>query len=133
MLFFPGSLSIIERAIRIHVELGEAAALGRCTRILSRLQWFAGEGAQARETALEAIAILEPLGESAELARAYSGVSQLAMLAEDAEQAIAWGDRALELALRLGDENTRAHALVNIGGARLQRDPEETATLLESS
>ena len=73
---------------------------------------------RARSKALEAVAILEPLGESVELARAYSGVSQLAMLAEDAEQALDWGERALELATRLGDERTRAHALVNIGTRR---------------
>ena len=112
----------IERAIAIYRELGDAAAVGRCTRVLSRFHWFAGDGDAARAKALEAIAILEPLGESVELARAYSGLSQLAMLAEDAEQAFAWGERALELATRLGDERTRAHALVNIGSARLQLD-----------
>ena len=37
---------------------------GRCTRVLSRCQWFAGDGDAARRTAQEAIAILEPLGES---------------------------------------------------------------------
>ena len=41
------------------------------------------------------------------------------MLAEDAEQALEWGERALELAIRLGDESTRAHALVNIGSAKV--------------
>ena len=30
-------------------------------------------------------------------------------------EALAWGERALELATRLGDERTRAHALINIG------------------
>ena len=54
------------------------------------------------------------------------------MLAEDAEQALDWGERALELATRLGDERTRAHALVNIGTAKVQLDHRETATLLEA-
>ena len=80
--------------------LGDDAAVGRCTRILSRLHWFAGDGAAAREAAFEAIAILEPLGESIELARAYSGVSQLEMLAEDLDATLVWGTRALELATR---------------------------------
>ena len=117
------AFAAIERAIAIYGELGDEAAVGRCTRVLSRFHWFAGDGDAARAKALEAIAILEPLGESVELARAYSGVSQLAMLAEDAEQALDWGERALELAIRLGDESTRAHALVNIGSARIQLDP----------
>jgi len=34
--------------------------------------------------------------------------------------------------MRLGDEGTRAHALVNIGTARNQRDHRDTATLLEA-
>ena len=127
------AFAAIERAIAIYGELGDEAAVGRCTRVLSRFHWFAGDGDAARaRRAREAIAILEPLGESVELARAYSGVSQLAMLAEDGEEALEWGERALELATRLGDERTRAHALVNIGSARLQVDRGETATLLEA-
>ena len=122
----------IESAIAIHRELGDQAALGRCTRVLSRFHWFVGDGAPARAKALEAITILEPLGESIELARACSGVAQLAMLAEDSNQALKWGQRALELATSLGDESTRAHALVNIGCARVHMDPDDTAPLLEA-
>ena len=46
------------------------------------------------------------------------------MLADDVEPALAWGARALDLATRLGDERTRAHALVNIGSARLNSTTE---------
>jgi DNA-binding CsgD family transcriptional regulator len=122
----------IENARRIYARLGDQEAVGRCVRILSRFHWFAGDGDSARSAAREAIAILEPPGESVELARAQSALSQLAMLAEDADQAIAWGETALELATRLGDESTRAHALVNIGTARNQLDHRDTATLLEA-
>jgi DNA-binding CsgD family transcriptional regulator/tetratricopeptide (TPR) repeat protein len=121
----------IERATAAFRELGDQAAVGRCTRVHSRFHWYAGDGDAARRKALEAVAILEPLGESVELARGFSELSQLAMLAEDAEHALAWGGNALELALRLRDESTRAHALINIGTARLQMDHRETATLLE--
>ena len=126
------SFLAIERAIAIYGDLGHQADVGRCTRVMSRFHWFAGDGALARVNAIEAIGILEPLGESVELARAYSGVSQLAMLAEDNGQALSWGQRALGLALRLGDESTRAHALVNLGCARLHLDHRETAGLLEA-
>lgn len=122
----------IERAIELYGELGDRAAVGRCTRALSRLHWFAGAGEAARTKAREAIEILEPLGESPELARAYSGLSQLGMLSEDPEEAFSWGERALELAARLGDDRTRAHALINIGTARLQLDPSVTDELLEA-
>jgi DNA-binding CsgD family transcriptional regulator/tetratricopeptide (TPR) repeat protein len=126
------AFAAIEFAIPIHRELGDQAAVGRCTRVLSRLHWFVGDGGPARAKALAAITILEPLGESIELARACSGVAQLAMLADDCEQALEWGRRALELATRLGDESTRAHALVNIGCAKVQVDPGEIDTVLEA-
>ena len=122
----------IERAIAGFKELGNDAAVGRCTRVLSRLHWFAGDGVAAREQALEAIAILERLGESVELARAYSGLSQLEMLSHNADEALAWGERALELAIRLGDESTRAHVLINIGSAKLDVDHRHTSSLLEA-
>jgi predicted ATPase/DNA-binding CsgD family transcriptional regulator len=122
----------VKGAISIHGQLGDQAALGRCTRELSRFHWFAGEGAPARAKAVEAITILEPLGESIELARACSGVSQLAMLADDGEEALSWGRRALELATQLGDDATRAHAVVNMACAKVQLDPGETGALLEA-
>ena len=122
----------IAGAIAIHRELGDQAALGRCTRVLSRFHWFAGDGTPARAKALEAITILEPLGESIELARACSGVAQLAMLADDGEQALSWGQRALELATHLGDDTTRAHAVVNMACTKAQMDPDETRVLLEA-
>ncbi len=122
----------IEHARRIYGQLGDQEAVGRCARILSRLYWYGGEGDAARRAAREAIEILEPLGESVELARAQSALSQLAMLEEDTQLALEWGERALELATRLGDESTRAHALVNIGTARAQLDYLDIATLLEA-
>jgi DNA-binding CsgD family transcriptional regulator/tetratricopeptide (TPR) repeat protein len=122
----------IERAIEIQRAVGDEEAVGRCTRVLSRVHWFAGDGAAARARALEAIAILEPRGESVELARAYSGLSQLAMLSEDADESLAMGELALELATRLGDESTRAHALVNIACTRVQLDHDEAPALLQA-
>jgi DNA-binding CsgD family transcriptional regulator/tetratricopeptide (TPR) repeat protein len=122
----------IRGAIRLFGELGDQKAVGRCTRVLSRFHWFSGDGEPAREKAHEAVAILEPLGESAELARAYSTVSQLMMLAQYPERAIVLAERALELATRLDDDSTRAHALVNIGTARIQLDPADTAMLFEA-
>jgi DNA-binding CsgD family transcriptional regulator/tetratricopeptide (TPR) repeat protein len=121
-----------ETAIAIHRELGDQAAVGRCTRVLSRLHWFVGDGAPARAQAMEAIRILEPLGESIELARACSGVAQLAMLADDGEQALRWGERALDLATRLGDESTRAHALVNMACTKVQLEPDGVGVVLDA-
>jgi DNA-binding CsgD family transcriptional regulator/tetratricopeptide (TPR) repeat protein len=126
------ALLLIDQAIDIYRGLSDAEGVGRCTRFLSRLYWYVGDGGLANAKGVEAIEILEPLGESVELARAYSGLSQLAMLAPDVEQALLWGYRALELATRLGNANTRAHALCNIGAAKIQLDVNATADLLEA-
>jgi DNA-binding CsgD family transcriptional regulator/tetratricopeptide (TPR) repeat protein len=122
----------MERAIALYRDIGDVPGVGRCTRLLSRFHWYAGDGEAARRAARAAIEVLEPEGESIELARAYSGLSQLAMLAERGEEAIAWGERALALATKLGDTGTRAHALTNVASARIQVDPDATADLLEA-
>jgi DNA-binding CsgD family transcriptional regulator len=122
----------IERAIDVFASLADDEAVGRCIRALSRFHWVAGDGIAAQTTAREAVAILEPLGETVELARAYSRLSQLGMLAEDPDDAFLWGERALDVARRLGDEQTRAHALINIGSAKLQLDPAEIDMLLDA-
>jgi ATP/maltotriose-dependent transcriptional regulator MalT len=122
----------IERATARYRTIGDAMSVGKCLRVGARIQWYSGDGNAARRTAHEAVAILEPLGASTELAAAYSTLSQLAMLGEDTSHAIAMGEIAYELATQLGDDATRAHALVNIGTAKVQLDPDATATLLEA-
>jgi DNA-binding CsgD family transcriptional regulator/tetratricopeptide (TPR) repeat protein len=126
------AFTAIQRAIAIYRGLRDNEARGRCTRLLSRYHWVAGDGDAARAKAIEAISILAPLGASIELARAHGVVSQLAMLEENPEAALAWGDRALELATQLGDEATRAYALVNIATARVNLDVGEFTALLEA-
>jgi predicted ATPase len=71
------ALAATERASTLYREAGDEAGVGRCRRRVSRLRWFAGEGAAARMEATEAIAILEPLGESVELARSLIEISHL--------------------------------------------------------
>lgn len=111
-------------------ELGDVPSEGRTLRLLSRLQWVNGEGKLAREYGAAAVAVLEPLGPSTELAMAYSNRSQLAMLAGDVAATERWGGRAIELAETLGDEHTRAHALVNVGTVRLHVDSSDHDTCL---
>jgi DNA-binding CsgD family transcriptional regulator/tetratricopeptide (TPR) repeat protein len=134
--FFTGRIAdaveATQRACEIWVELGHVQSVGRCNRVLSRLHWFAGDGSVARAEAVEATRILEPFGDSNELGCAYSGAAQLAMLAGDVDGARHWGQRALELADRLGLDETRAHALVTLGTVDVQDDPGQIASLLEA-
>jgi DNA-binding CsgD family transcriptional regulator/tetratricopeptide (TPR) repeat protein len=122
----------VRRAIDLHRAAGDEAGVGRCTRMLSRLHWYCGDGKAARTTAIDAVEILEPLGDSAELGRAYSGIAQLAMLDDDPERTAFWGNRALEVAGRVGDAFTRTHALVNLATLDGMLDPECVEPLLEA-
>ena len=126
------SFEPVERAAAIYEELSDLTSVGRCMRFLSRLHWFAGDGAEARASALEAISILEPLGESIELAQAYSAIAQLEMLALQIEEGLRWSRQAIDLAVRLDDDATRAHALVNLASTQLHLDPEAATELLKA-
>jgi len=119
-------------AIDLHLAAGDDNGVGRCTRMLSRLYWYCGDGAEARAAAVRAVEILEPLGDSPELARAYAGVAQLDMLNDDTVNAALWGQRALDLAVRVHDDFTRTHALVSLGTIDAMLDPDAVQPLLEA-
>jgi len=107
--------------------------LGESLRWLSRLFWWAGRREEAEAAAARAIAVLEGGEPGHQLAMAYSNQAQLEMLAHRTEAALAWGSRALELAQRLGDQETRSHALTNIGSARLESGDPGGRTELEQA
>jgi DNA-binding CsgD family transcriptional regulator len=67
------------------------------------------------------------------LAMAYAQVAQLCMSADDREGVAAWGTRALELAERLGDAESLAHALGTIGAMELAHGQPEGREKLERS
>jgi DNA-binding CsgD family transcriptional regulator/tetratricopeptide (TPR) repeat protein len=104
-------------AMQLFARAGDALAVGTAKRWLSRLSWFLGRNAEAERYAVDAIATLEPLGDSHELAMAYSNRAQLCMVADDLEGATSWGERAIELARRIGDREAEIHALNNVGTA----------------
>jgi ATP/maltotriose-dependent transcriptional regulator MalT len=108
-------------ALGIWHSSGNARRAGDTMRSLSRLHWVRGRGDQAHRYAAEAVAALEPLGPSDELAMAFSNMAQLAMLASQDARAIEWGARAIELAGRLGNDEILAHALNNVGAARIRK------------
>lgn len=100
-------------------SLGARLEEGDSLRWLSRLAWFNGQKAEAEANAVEAVEVLESLPHGRELAMAYSNRSQLHMLADEMGPALAWGQKALDLAITLGETEIRAHALINIGTAKM--------------
>jgi DNA-binding CsgD family transcriptional regulator len=116
----------VEEAIeaRIHAldiwrANGEWLRAGDDIRWLSRFNWFRGRGRDAEQFAEQAVATLEPLGTSNELAMAYSNIAQLAMLSGYFERAITWGEKAIAMARELGNVEIEAHAINNVGTARM--------------
>ena len=93
--------------------------MGEATRWISRLLWLLGRGAEATQTAHRAVTLLGDLPPGRELAMALSNRAQLAMLADRRGEAIALGDQAMRLARAVDDRATLAHALTNVGAARI--------------
>lgn len=112
---------------------GDRLATGSALRWLSRLSWYRLRNADAERYAQEAVETLARLPESSELAMAYSNLAQIGMLGEDLAAAQEWGDRAVELAHRLGDVDTEVHALNNIGTALMLGGQERGEAVLRES
>lgn len=120
-------------AIELRRQLADAEGEGRNLRWLSRLHWYLGNRAEAERYIDEAVHVLETQPVGAELAMAYSVRSQLFMLTDETADAVHWGERAIALAERLGQIETRIHALNNVGSALLFSADERGRDKLEES
>jgi DNA-binding CsgD family transcriptional regulator/tetratricopeptide (TPR) repeat protein len=127
------SLEMRRQALECRRELGDRRGEGDSLRWLARLSWCVGRGAEAEAAALQAVALLERLPPGRELAMAYATVAQLRMINEDNDEAIAWGTRAIDLAERLGDAETLAHALTSVGAAQARLGLREGIASLKRS
>jgi len=111
-----------EQETLIWESLGRYERAGDCQRWLSRLHWLEGRGKKARQCADLAIEILLKQPPGPELAMAFSNKSQLHMLAWEEELALEWGNRAIELAEKLGAMDIFVHALTNVGSIEILQD-----------
>jgi DNA-binding CsgD family transcriptional regulator len=120
-------------AIELHRRLGDAAALGRSLRWLSRFSWWAGARPQAEAAGAEAIQVLSGGDDRHALAMALSNQSQLYALIGHHTDSIAIGERAVAMARDLGDAALLSHSLNNVGLASWDGGrPEGPALLAES-
>jgi DNA-binding CsgD family transcriptional regulator len=112
------ALPALTQAIEIHRESGHNHRLGSDLRLLSDVHWFLGNGPEAGEAAAEAVAVLEKLPANDALVTAYAQRSKLAIVDLRSADAITWGDKAIDLARRLGNVSGLAIALITGGTAR---------------
>jgi DNA-binding winged helix-turn-helix (wHTH) protein/tetratricopeptide (TPR) repeat protein len=107
------------RALELRQAAGEVLEVGRNLRWLSRLHWFAGRNREAHHFAAQAVESLSQLPAGVDLAMAFSNRSQLKMLGGELSATLRWGERAIRLATKLDAQVVLAHALTNVGLARL--------------
>lgn len=122
-----------ERAIELWSDIKRPDRVGENLRWLSRMHWYRGEAAEAETYILQAIEILENEAPSSETGKAYALRAQFFMLQESMSEAIKWAERALEVATKMDDFDTQAHALNTMGSAKLFRGDLEGETLLRES
>jgi DNA-binding CsgD family transcriptional regulator/tetratricopeptide (TPR) repeat protein len=120
-------------AAELRRRANDTLGLGRDLTRLTRFAWMCGRRAEAERFVEEAIAVLQTAPPGPELAWAYSHQSQLDMLASRMDTAITWGERALELATRLGQREIIIHALGNIGSAKADEAGSGNCAELEQS
>jgi ATP/maltotriose-dependent transcriptional regulator MalT len=120
-------------AAELRRRANDAVGLGRDLTRLTRFAWMCGRRADAERFVEESIAVLQTAPPGPELAWAYSHQSQLDMLASRMDTAITWGERALELATRLGQREIIIHALGNIGSAKADEVGSGNCVELEQS
>jgi DNA-binding CsgD family transcriptional regulator/tetratricopeptide (TPR) repeat protein len=118
-------------ALAIHRQAGNRRKAGEILCWLSRPLWYLGCSPEAETCAREALDILSDLPPGPELGWAYSDLSRLRMNAGDNAAAIAWAERALASAEGSGDAGLLAHALVNLGGAKLNLGNQQGGEAIE--
>jgi DNA-binding CsgD family transcriptional regulator/tetratricopeptide (TPR) repeat protein len=114
-----GAIEALEGALACHHALGddrrEAAALTQLSSVL----WCPGRVDEAIASAERAVSLLERHVPGRELAAAYSGLATLHKDAEDADATREWGQRALTLAARLGDQALALQVNITLHGSAL--------------
>jgi DNA-binding CsgD family transcriptional regulator/tetratricopeptide (TPR) repeat protein len=108
-----------QRAAALHRSLGDPLAEGASLAWLTRACIPIGRNEEAEQASLAAIAVLEPAGPCPELAHAYAAQAYVRMLDRDNAAGVAWGRRAADIAARVDDLETLAHALIMIGVSRV--------------
>ena len=109
-------------ALKIWQKKNEIERAGNSLRILSRLWWFNGKREEAEKYGQEAIEILKSQPTSKAKAMAYSNMSQLKMLSDDNAECIEWGNKAIEMAKEIKDDEILCHALNNVGSVLWKSD-----------
>jgi DNA-binding CsgD family transcriptional regulator len=110
----------LREAVEIHRERGDLLRQGDALRQLAIQLGKDGALAEAKAALSEAVAVLEQLPAGPELARTYNAMAgNLGVVGDD--QAVRWGERALELAERVGCLDAVGDTLNIVGTVELRQ------------
>ena len=124
------SLAAVEEAARLWQALGDRRAAGASLARQAEVQWRSGDQAGGLKAARTAVGILEGLDPGPELAMAYGMVAGLSNMSDAYIEGRAWGERAADLARKLGSDAALAFALVQVGVATADDDPDAGTAML---
>jgi DNA-binding CsgD family transcriptional regulator len=119
----------LREAVEIYRERGDLLRQGDALRRLAIQQGKNAAMAEARAAIAEAVTVLEQLPPSPELARAYNVMAAVLGVGDD-DAALRWGEKALQLAERVGCLDAMGDTLNIVGTVELrQGNPEGLAKL----
>ena len=121
------------RAVELWRALGRVDKVALNLRWRSRLHWYRGEAEKAQAYVDEAVSVLEGLPPGPELAMAYGARAQMDMLHDRMDAAIANGRKAIALAEKFGEIETRVHALNTVASAHFFSDRDGGRPMMEES
>ena len=107
------------KALKIWKEKSQIEQIGNSQRFLSRLWWFEGNHQQSESYAQKAVEALDKQPSSKAKAMAYSNMAHLKMLSDESAECIYWGERAIEVASEINDEETHVHAKTSMGSSMM--------------
>jgi DNA-binding CsgD family transcriptional regulator/tetratricopeptide (TPR) repeat protein len=123
---YDEGIASLEEALECRRELGDRIKEGDALRRLSEFLWCPGRTGESERSARDAVALLEQLPPGRELAWAYANLAGNRACAARGGEAIPWGERALELAKRLGETEIAVNALSTLGACRDYNELEES-------
>jgi class 3 adenylate cyclase/tetratricopeptide (TPR) repeat protein len=116
--------AMLERAAELLEATGDRGRAGEAHALLAELAYDLPDRERVDAELARARELVRGAVPSASVARVLSQVSRYRMLAGDLDDAIEVGRAALSIAEQLGLEEVKAHALNNIGSARVRNgDP----------
>jgi class 3 adenylate cyclase/tetratricopeptide (TPR) repeat protein len=111
----------LEEARLAEVGAGDPEHAAEADALLAELWWHRGDRDRSRENLERAAQSIAALAQSPAKARVLSQIARYKALAEENEEAITAGRAALAMAESFSLDDVRAHALNNIGLAKIQQ------------